>query len=138
MTPQDWRNIDQAHLLQKIILLQWLNRTPEKPSETNLRESRLGEDDFPERVLGLQHEGDLAKAFAFLAARTDDPRKVVAACLEEGEDQRCLTVRLAINNGNLDSVIRGFERMAKIFERVARTGERLYLLLSSSALSWNA
>ena len=137
MKPQGWRTTDQAHLLQKITLLQWLNRTPEKPSETKVLESRPGEDVFPERVLSLQHEGDLAKGFAFLAARTDDPRKVVAVCLEEGEDQRCLTVRLAINNGGLDSVVTGFEGMAKIFERVAQTGERSYPLLSFPALNWN-
>jgi hypothetical protein len=124
MTFQSWRNIDQAHLLQKVILLQWLNRTPEKPAETNLIESRLREDDSSERVLGLQHERDLAKAFAFLAARTDDPKEIVAVCLEEGEDQRCLTIKLAMNNGNLDNVRAGFERMAKIFERVVRTGKR--------------
>ena len=123
MGPPGWQEIDQAHLLQKVILLQWLNRAPEKPSEINLLESGRGEDDSFERVLGLQQEKDLAQAFAFLAARTDDPRKVVAACLEEGADHRYLTVRLAMNNGNLDNVIVGFEKMAKILERVARTGD---------------
>lgn len=118
-----WWNIDQAHLLQKIILLQLLNRTPKEPSEINLLEWKHGECDFPERILDLQREKELAESFAFLAATTNDPKKVVAACVEEGEDQACLTVRLAINNGNLDHVIAGFERMAKIFERFARTGE---------------
>ncbi len=79
--------------------------------------------DFAGRILDLQREKELAEAFAFLAATTDDPKKIVAACVEEGKDSACLTVRLAINNGNLDHVLAGFGRMAKIFERFARTGE---------------
>ena len=123
MPSQGWRNIDQAHLLQKIILLQLLNRTPEKPSEIKFSESKTQGHEFPERILNLQREKELAESFAFLAATTNDPKKVVAACVEESEDKRCLTVRLSINNGSLNHVIAGFERMAKIFERVARTGE---------------
>lgn len=123
MPSQGWRNIDQAHLLQKIVLLQLLNRTPEKPSEIKLSELKAREDESTERILDLQREKELAESFAFLAATTNDPKKVVAACVEEGEEKGCLTVRLAINKGNLDHVISGFERMAKIFERVARTGE---------------
>lgn len=122
MGSHDWRNIDQAQLLQKVILLQILNRTPEKPSEINLSELKAREDEFCGRVLDLQREKDLAESFAFLAATTKDPKKVVAACVEEGQEKGCLTVRLAINRGNLDHVITGFERMAKILERVARAG----------------
>ncbi len=81
------------------------------------------EHGFPGRILDLQREKELAESFAFLAATTDDPKKVVAACVEEGEDQACLTVRLAMNSGNLNHVVAGFERMAKIFERFARTGQ---------------
>ncbi len=121
--PQGWRDIDQAHLQQKVILLQLLNRTPEKPTEINLSELKAREDNFPERILDLQCEKELAESFAFLAATTDDPKRVVAACVEEGEEKGCLIVRLAVNNGSLDHVKAGFERMAKIFEQVARTGE---------------
>ena len=66
---------------------------------------------------------ELGQSFAFLAATSDDPKKVVAACIEESEKNECLTVKLAINSGGLDHVIAGFERMAKILERVARKGE---------------
>lgn len=89
----------------------------------SLSELKAPEDDFSERILDLQREKALAESFAFLAATTDDPKKVVAACVEEGENKGCLTVRLAINIGSLNHVIAGFERMAKIFERVARKGE---------------
>ena len=133
MTSHSWDSIDQAHLLQKIILLQLLNRTPEKPSVTSLSELKAPEDDLSERILDLQREKELAESFAFLAATTDDPKKVVAACVEEGEKNECLTVRLAINNGGLDHVTAGFDRMAKIFERVA--GKCSPSL--TSALSWN-
>ena len=120
---QGWQNVDQAHLQQKVILLQLLNRTPEKPTEIPLLESKAREADVPKRILDLQREKELAESFAFLAATTDDPKRVVAACVEECEEKRCLIVRLAINNGSLDHVKAGFERIAKIFERVARTGE---------------
>ena len=123
MPSHGWRNIDQAHLLQKIILLQSLNRTPKKPSVISLSELNTRTDELPERILDPQREKELAESFAFLAATTDDPKKVVAACVEEGEKKECLTVRLAINNGSLDHMIARFERMAKIFERVARTGK---------------
>ncbi|KAL9018929.1 MAG: hypothetical protein Q9185_003763 [Variospora sp. 1 TL-2023] len=116
-----WQNVEQAHLLQKVILLHLLNKNPEGPSVTNLSEWKSRQDDSHERILDPQREKELAESFTFLAATTDDPKKVVAACVEEGEDQACLTVRLAVNNGNLSPVIAGFERMAKIFERVART-----------------
>lgn len=123
MHSHGWGHVDQAHLLQKVILLQLLNRTPEKPSEIILSKSKTQRNDFPERILDLQREKDLAESFAFLAATTNDPKKIVAACVEEGEGKESLAVRLAINNGGLDQVVAGFERMAKIFERVARTGE---------------
>ena len=123
MPSRGWRNIDQAHLLQKVVLLQLLDRTPKKPSEIKLSESNVREDESTERTLDLQREKELAESFAFLAATTNDPKKVVAACVVEGEEKGCLTVRLAMNKGNLDHLISGFERMAKIFERVARTGE---------------
>lgn len=132
-----WGNIDQAHLLQKIILLQLLNRTPKEPSEVNLLEWKTRGHEFPGRILDLQREKELAESFAFLAATTNDPKKVVAACLEEAGDQACLTVRLAMNSGNLNHVVAGFERMAKIFERFARAGE-LYatVIISISKLEY--
>ena len=132
-----WGNIDQAHLLQKIILLQLLNRTPKEPSEVNLLEWKTQGHDLPGRILDLQREKELAESFAFLAATTNDPKKVVAACVEEAEDQACLTVRLPMNSGNLNHVVAGFERMAKIFERFARKGE-LYVsvVIFSSKLEY--
>lgn len=122
MSSRGWRDVDQARLLQKIILLQLLNNIPEKPSEMNVSERSAQTDDLPKRVLSLQREKELAESFAFLAATTKDPRKVAAACVEESEEGRCLTVRLAVNNGNLDNVRVGFQKLARALERVARAG----------------
>lgn len=118
MPSHGWTEIDHAHLLQKIILLQLLNKNQEKPSEKTLPELRLREDSSSVRAFSLQREKQLAESFAFLAATTDDPKKIVAVCVEEDEEKRSLTVRLAINNGNLDDVKPGFERMSKILQRV--------------------
>jgi len=122
MQSRVWRDVDQAHLLQKIVLLQLLNNTPEKPSEMSISERSAQTDDFTKRVLGLQREKQLAELFTFLAATTNDPKKIVAACVEESEKGRCLIIRLAVNNGNLDNVEAGFERMARALERIAREG----------------
>lgn len=130
MTPRRWSHVDRTHLLQKIILLQLLNQTPEKPSETNLSEWKAQEAKNTERVFDLQREKELAESFAFLAATTDDPKKVVAACVEEGEEKGCVTVRLEMNHGNLDRVVAGFERMGKNLEEVARRGKFEFLIRS--------
>jgi len=122
MSSRGWRDADQAHLLQKIILLQLLNNTPEKPSKMSISERSTQTDNFAKRVLGLQREQQLAESFAFLAATTNDPKKIVAACVEESKKGRCLIVRLAVNNGSLDTVKAGLERMARALERIARAG----------------
>lgn len=80
-------------------------------------------DNLTKRVLSLQREKQLAESFAFLAATTNDPKKIVAACVEESKKGRCLIIRLAVNNGNLDNVKAGFERMARALERIARASE---------------
>lgn len=40
------------------------------------------------RVFSLQREKELAESFAFLAATTDDPKKIVAVCVEEMRRKR--------------------------------------------------
>lgn len=123
MSSRAWRDVDQAHLLHKIILLQLLNNTPEKPSEMSMNEWSAQTDNITTSVLGLQREKQLAESFAFLSATTDDPKKIVAACVEESEKGMCLIIRLAVNNGNLDDVKAGFENMARALERIARAGQ---------------
>jgi len=91
-----------------------------------LSELKVREDNSAERILNLQRKKELVESFAFLAVITDDPKRVVIACVEEGEEKGYLIIRLAVNNGILNYVKVGFKRIVKIFERVARTGE-LYI-----------
>lgn len=123
MSPHKWREIDHAHLLQKIILLQMLNEVPEKPGENNIVSLQSREGVSSTRSLTLQREKELAESFAFLAATTDDPKKIVAACVEEDEAKGCMTVRLAVNNGGLDNVKAGFEKMSEILKRATQSGK---------------
>ena len=123
MSPHKWREIDHAHLLQKIILLQLLNEVPEKPCENKLVVFESREDVSSARTLPLQREKELAESFAFLAATTDDPKKIVAACVEEDKAKECVTVRLAVNNGNLDQVKAGLEKMSEILKRATQRGK---------------
>lgn len=123
MSPHKWREIDHAHLLQKIILLQLLNEVPEKPCENTIVGLEPGEGLSSGRTLTVQREKELAESFAFLAATTDDPRKIVAACVEEDKVKGGLTVRLAVNNGGLDNVKAGFEKMSVILRRATQRGK---------------
>ena len=56
MSSRGWQDVDHGHLLQKGMLLQLLNSTPEKPSELNISEQSGPENSLPKRVLGLQRE----------------------------------------------------------------------------------
>ena len=76
----------------------------------------------PKECLASNVNKQLAELFAFLAATTDDPKRIVAACVEESEKGRCLIVISSVNNGNLDNVKVGFQRMAMALERIARAG----------------
>ena len=112
-----------ANLLHRIGLLHMLNQIPDQPAKHHLQEAedRLG----PHRnqVLGLRHEKDLAEALVYLAASTDDPRKVVALYVEEGTDHESLYVCMAVNHGRLDRVEETFSRLGSELESVAHGSE---------------
>lgn len=96
-----------AHLMQRINLLHFLNHTPEKPTDNFARhadEQTQIEGISTCRVLSLQQERRIAEAFVSLATCSDDPKRVMAACVEEGKDSRSITVKLAVNNGVLEGV----------------------------------
>jgi hypothetical protein len=116
--PPSWQDTEHIQLRHKILLLQLLNNTPEKPSVARISEQA---EHVHVHELSLQREKELTESFAFLAATTNDPKKVVAACVEERPTG--LTVRLAVNHGGLETVKAGFERMARLLERVARAGK---------------
>ena len=100
-----------------------LNEVPEKPCENKLGDLESREGMSSGRSLTLQREKELAESFAFLAATTDDPKKIVAACVEEDKASGCITVRLAVNNGGLDNVKAGFEKMSAIFKQATKRGK---------------
>ena len=123
--PQSWNKVHLAHLMQRVILLYELNDTPEVPTDnltTHKREQTLEKAGARQRTLSLHQEQRIAEAFALLAAKSDDPKKVVAACVEEGRNGQSMTVNLAVNNGGLEAVQKGFQRIGQILQRLNKRG----------------
>jgi hypothetical protein len=109
--------VQLEQLLGRIVLLQLLNDTPQPPSENHIPRTSVSS-----RVLSLKREKELTEILAFLAAYTDDPKKVVALCIEEETHGKGMIIRLAVNNGDLTSLQEGFQRLAAILERLAKQG----------------
>jgi hypothetical protein len=121
-----WGRVERERLLGRIILLQLLNETFEKPSENSINEPNIRDGTSSARVLSLRREKELVEILAFLSASTDNPSKVGAVCVEEGHNGNALVVRMAVNNGGLENVKDGFEKMARVLERAATQGHSLY------------
>ena len=119
-----WQNPAYAHLLYRIILLYKLNQVPERPAKYDLFQDGNTIERSSNRVLSLKHEKDLAEALVYLAAATDDPRKIVALYVEEGAEHECLYIRMAVNNGRLDKVQESFSKLGSILEEVAHGREQ--------------
>lgn len=96
----------------------------EPPSELSKSDIVNHGDDNVQRVMSLQREKELAESLAYLASWSDDPAHIVAVCTEESPDRSGMTISLAVNSGSLERVVEGFQKMAKILERVARKGLR--------------
>lgn len=78
----------------------------------------------------FEKECDIVDNLAFISAISDDPTKVTAVCIEEHLDYLGMTVVLAINKGNLESLKEGFERIFSLLHELS--------LQSKSKLgSWN-
>jgi len=121
MNPLTWRKVEQQ-TLAKIVLHQLLNDTPEPPSENAIHDSISSNNTSSPRVLSLKREKELAEALAFLAGNTDDPKKVIALCIEEEPDGKGMTIRLAVNNGDLENVQNGFRRFSDILQSITKKG----------------
>jgi hypothetical protein len=110
-----------SRLKQKIILLHHINDTPEPPSENCLHEqSRVIKAGNQQRSLTLREERRLSEAFALLAANSDDPARVAAACVEEHRLKQLLTVKLSVNKGELNAVKKSLDKIALILQRISR------------------
>lgn len=108
-------------MLHKILLLQLVNEIPEHPAKNDLN-GYEDPTDSADRCLSIKLEARLALCFAFLAARTDDPRKVVAACIKENVQGDSCTVLVASNHGTLEVIEKSFRKIADILERTSRQG----------------
>ena len=89
-----------------------------------------GEEETPEMpqirwneqyTLALHHERQLAEAFAFLAATTDNMYKVMAVAIEEHADSKGITVRLACNISDISKQKEGLESITRKLQQVALT-----------------
>ena len=122
MSSLAWGKAKPERLLATIVLLQLLNDTPELPSDNIISDVTIPNESPSRRVLRLGREKELAEVFAFLAASTDNPAKVVALCIEEKPNGKGMIVRMAVNNGGLRKVEHGFQEIGKILEKVAKQG----------------
>ena len=128
MTSAAWGTVDREQLLATILLLRLLNDTPQEPSDNLADQSLTKESSGSGRFLSLRREKELVEVLAFLAASTGDPSRVVALCVEETKTGTGLIIRMAVNNGGLENVRAGFQRMASILERIADRGCPLFAL----------
>ena len=117
-----WQHPRHTQMLHRISLLHFANEIPEHPQKTPSEEKES--DPTSRRVWSLKQEKDLAEAFVYIAASTDDPRKVIAISVQE-DGANSLQVNLAVNHGRLDSVHHAFLKIGRILERVARNGTDL-------------
>ncbi|MCJ1398606.1 hypothetical protein MMC11_001806 [Xylographa trunciseda] len=113
--------MEQLRLAQNILILQALNKIPASPSENSLDQYASAQACSPARVLSLVHERRLVEILAYWASSSDDPRKVIALCIEEKNDGQAMVIRLAVNHGNLDGIEAAFNAMKLTLEDVATT-----------------
>ena len=105
------------HLRDSISRLRKLNEVPEQPKE-NILVSRVN----PNYYLDISRENEIAGNLAFLSATLDDSLKVMAVCVKEYLNGEGITIRIALNTGDLSAVTSGFRLLAKTLEQAARRG----------------
>lgn len=113
-------DVKLQRLEQTITILQLINEVPELPSENCLDQYVERNGNGASRVLTAQKEKSIVESLAFLAATSDDPHKVAALCVEEAPNGQAMTIRMAVNHGDMEAVKKGFEKLARLLERVAR------------------
>ncbi|KAL9092380.1 MAG: hypothetical protein Q9159_000888 [Coniocarpon cinnabarinum] len=93
-----WDSQRYATFLQTNCLLQQINDIPMGPKRP---QGCLDITSTHHYLMSIKEEQTLTQAFAYLAAATDDPRKVVAVSIEELK-QDSMRINLAVNHGRLD------------------------------------
>lgn len=71
--------------------------------------------------LPFSREKQLAEAFAFLAATTDDMKYVMAVAVEESESGESMIIRLASNSGDLGPIKLALQRIVTKLESIYRS-----------------
>ncbi|KAL8884892.1 MAG: hypothetical protein Q9215_007151 [Flavoplaca cf. flavocitrina] len=104
----------QKRLVENITLLWAMCEVPNMPKENELSGSQ---DEH--RRLSLNREKQLVDSFAFIAASTDDPLRIMAVCIEECQKKGGMIIRLASNTGDLSSLKQGFTGIAQTLEQAS-------------------
>lgn len=109
-----------SQLQQSISKLKRLDELPEMPRE-NL--PNLNTD--PRRHLSVAREMEITCNLAFLSAISDDSLnlKIMAVYIEEHSNRKGITIRVASNTGDLESVTRGLAKLTRELEHAARRGQ---------------
>lgn len=119
----DLHDKELEYVKQKILLLHLLNDRPEHPSENVILElDHPAQVECGSRTLSIHQERSIASAFALLAANSDDPGRVVAACVEEDWSGTSMVIKLAVNHGDLTVNKTFYKRMANVLGRVHQQG----------------
>ena len=108
-----------VHLKENIALLSQLTEFPGDEEEwLPSQDSKT----TPDRQLSLDKEGQLVDELAFIMATSEDPSNVIAVCVEEHHGSKGMTIRLAMNKGDLTERLHAMGRIAGILEKVASQG----------------
>ena len=73
--------------------------------------------------MSVAREMEITGNLAFLSAISDDSLKIMAVCIEEHPNGKGITIRVASNTGDLESVSRGLTKLARELEHAARRGQ---------------
>jgi hypothetical protein len=127
-----WGKVTCMGLAETTALLRMLNGEPDPPAENPLPTGNAHfESQRQTRVLTLKHERDLVDNLAFLlSAFGDDPKRVIAVCVEESWGGDSMTVRMAMNAGDMVMVTEGLRKMTRVLEQEAAQGLIRYPPLS--------
>ena len=109
--------ITKESLLQKIVLLTMIGRTPE-PSQRHPLVYSPGDP----RTLTIDQEAEIAGNLAFLGRRSLESHNVAAIGIEEDGDGQGMVVRVTVNGTMLSSVVAGLNKICRILESAARCG----------------
>ena len=118
--------ITRESLLQKIVLLTMIGRTPEPshrytlvcpPSDT--------------RTLTIDQEAEIAGNLAFLGRRSLESHNVAAIGIEEDENGQGMIIRVTVNGTMLSSVVAGLNKICRGLESAARCGTKMWCPFST-------